>query len=107
MRAHCSSPSSRPLPTPTLPNPPPCRHDAGCTGTDYAPASYLSLPPGSPALPAECEAVLPKAAGAAAAATDGAGAPAPAPAAPKASASRAGAPLAAVLALVAAALLAV
>lgn len=91
-----------------LPHPPQSdrRFDAGCTGTNYAPASYLSQPPGSPPLPAECEAVLPKAAGAAGAPTNGGAAPTPAPVAPAASASRASATLAALLALLATALLA-
>lgn len=34
------------------------RYDAGCKGTDYAPASYMTLPPGSPPLPAEVGALL-------------------------------------------------
>lgn len=29
------------------------RYDAGCKGTDYAPASYMTLPPGSPPLSPE------------------------------------------------------
>jgi hypothetical protein len=37
---------------------------AGCKGNDYAPASYMTLPPGSPPLSAECDAVVPKMAGA-------------------------------------------
>ena len=29
------------------------RYDAGCKGEDYAPASYMTLPPGSPPLSPE------------------------------------------------------
>lgn len=52
-------------------------YDSACTSGNPAPASFLSLPPGSPPLPAEC--VAPEMAGAEAPAPAPAAVPAPAP----------------------------